>query len=48
MILPGSKLWLKPYKIATGAIHINIDATKNFFITPAIVAYNLERIYNKQ
>lgn len=37
MILPGSKLWLKPYKMARGAIHMNIDAMKNFFTTAAIV-----------
>lgn len=33
---PGNKLWLKPYKIAIGAIHISIDAVKNFLTTSAI------------
>lgn len=45
-ILPGSKLWLKAYKMASGAIHINIDAMKNFFTTAAIVILFLTKTTN--
>lgn len=45
-ILPGSKLWLKAYKMASGAIHINIDAMKNFFTTAAIVILFLPKTTN--
>lgn len=35
--LPGNNLWLNPYKIAIGTVHINMDAMRNFCKTPAIV-----------
>lgn len=40
--LPGSKLLLNAYNIATGVIHINNDAVTNFCITPAIAISNLQ------
>lgn len=42
-VTPGIKLWLKAYKIATGAAHIINDVIKNLLTTPAIVvAANLK------
>lgn len=42
-VLPGKILWLKPCRIATGAIHMAAEAKKNFHITPAIVYRYLQK-----